>query len=819
MPSGANTNQAGTMFANKKEYTADEIVKNFIAVNEELKKNGFTYYQLPSASMMQIWENGKLVPYFPDMANMSYPATVGPKGSITDYKNPNFDEALMRKYTDAKSLSDQLQQKISSSVRGAMGSAADPSKVDVAGIVAGIYSSQNTGGRGITLSQNDPQKKASSLKISNELKKANAPFNQYNTPPRIDTDSLIVEAVRNNDADNIVALRKVWGAQPAAADTGLDPKSDEFQYLSTKKSIDAAEKSTAGAYKATVAENEAALKTAWANFKSVNDELKAKGYSYLEASEGVYGTALNPSDPKVYIGAIKKIDGPKGNLNSLYARYEDGRYLNPEADPSSPQYDKSLSDLNTKAGREGGIWSLTGASSGIASAQYFKDIQDRLVAKGVDLVKLEQDNPYGVGIPGNNQVVTFGAKASTGQTNLPQTAGTQDPYDILGLSADAAKRIIGLPDKQRGGGAGGNLMQANTANQQQAALANQAQYYKNVIGMQNSAAATGEYGKLIENNGYFTDTPYGLVHDQSGDLAPPTYVMVDTGKTEVKPNGTVGPLYEYKQTFAGGANPLLSQNEWAEKNGYDYYKTEPTAPPDTGGFKQTLIKGAKGEYSQAWDLTGDPSKKSAYQKYVDGMIADSDSKIVAPVAGVVTGVLVGTNVSPAAAAASATPATPATPAVQAQPTNPDYNPALVHPELNPTGSIQKQLELNAFFKSPNPDIQASLISELNPTGSLKKQADLNNYFASLPPAAPPAVPAAPAAATAAVNYSATLPQTPPTKAIGKNGELVGISPTKGGAITTAGITPGTTASPYAQTAVPTFTTRAPYTQPSPRQYP
>ncbi|MBP6962438.1 hypothetical protein KBB49_02795, partial [Candidatus Saccharibacteria bacterium] len=100
---------------------------------------------------------------------------------------------------------------------------------------------------------------------------------------------------------------------------------------------------------------------------------------------------------------------------------------------------------------------------------------------------------------------------------------------------------------------------------------------------------------------------------------------------------------------------------------------------------------------------------------------------------------------------------------QTEPANPDYNPALVHAELNPTGSIQKQMELNAYFHSPNPDIQASLISELNPTGSLKKQADLNNYFASLAKTAPGAP-----TAVATTTYS-TLPHNELNKTTDKTG--------------------------------------------------
>lgn len=307
------SNQSGPMFANKKQYTATEIRNNFIAVNEELKQKGYTYYQLPSMQVSQIWLDGKLTTYYPDLPNIVYPSTEGPKGSITDYKNPNFDEALLRKYTDAKSLSDQYQDRVSREVRSAIANASDPSKVSVATVTAQVNSSIDRigGGRGITLNPNNPQYNASSLKISNELRRANAPSNKYGAPLSINTDSLSIEAVRNNDADNIVALRKVWGAQPAPADTGLDPRSDEYQYLSYKQGENYKERNSAGAYKsktlaATVAEKEAALKTAWADFKAVNDELKAKGYSYYEVSDGVYGTVIARNDSKFYVESLKK---------------------------------------------------------------------------------------------------------------------------------------------------------------------------------------------------------------------------------------------------------------------------------------------------------------------------------------------------------------------------------------------------------------------------------------------------------------------------------------------------------------------------------
>ncbi|MBP6962382.1 hypothetical protein KBB49_02495, partial [Candidatus Saccharibacteria bacterium] len=64
---GANTSPS------KKEYTSDEILKNFIAVNEELKQKGYTYYQLPSMQVSQIWLDGKLTTYYPDLPNIVYP--------------------------------------------------------------------------------------------------------------------------------------------------------------------------------------------------------------------------------------------------------------------------------------------------------------------------------------------------------------------------------------------------------------------------------------------------------------------------------------------------------------------------------------------------------------------------------------------------------------------------------------------------------------------------------------------------------------------------------------------------------------------------
>ena len=75
----------------------------------------------------------------------------------------------------------------------------------------------------------------------------------------------------------------------------------------------------------------------------------------------------------------------------MYSRYPDGRYFNPIADPNSPQFDKSLSDLNIKANQKGSPGLIVGSSGLVTSFQSLKDAEDRLLAKGVDLVKLEQE--------------------------------------------------------------------------------------------------------------------------------------------------------------------------------------------------------------------------------------------------------------------------------------------------------------------------------------------------------------------------------------------------------------------------------------------
>jgi len=203
------------------------------------------------------------------------------------------------------------------------------------------------------------------------------------------------------------------------ASTGLDPNSDEYQYLSRKKGIDTAERMSAGAYKSTVAENEAGLTKAWADFKAVNDELKANGYSYLEAKDGMYGKAV--SERGSYYDYLKKVEGPKGDINGVYGATAAGVIVNPIGNPTSPQFDQNLRDLANRAGA-GGPHTLSGASSSLAQAKSFQEIQDRLIAKGVDLVKLEQDNPYSAGF-GNNQQAMFGAVPATGQLNVSHPAG------------------------------------------------------------------------------------------------------------------------------------------------------------------------------------------------------------------------------------------------------------------------------------------------------------------------------------------------------------------------------------------------------------
>lgn len=572
------SNQSGPMFANKKEYTPAEIRDNFIAINEELKKNGYTYYQLPSMQITQIMQDGKQVAYYPDIANISYPTVVGPKGSITDYKSANFDEALMRKFTDAKLLSDQYQGRVSREIRSAMASAVDPSKVDVSAIISSVNSSvdrQNGGGRGITLSPNDPQLKASSMMINRELRGGGG--------SRIGIDSLSIEAVRNNDADSIVALRKTWGAQPASPDNGLDPNSDEYQYLSRKKGIESSERMSAGAYKSTVAENEAALKTAWANFKSANDELKAKGYSYYEAKDGMYGTAVSLRGS--YNDYLKKVEGPKGDINSIYGATAEGVIVNPIGNPASPQFDKSLSDLKNKF-NQNGPHIIASASGGLAQAQSFEDIEARLVAKGVDLVKLEQDNPYSAGF-GNNQQVTFGAKPSTG-TNLPQTAGTQSPYDIVGLSAEAAKGIIGLPEKKLGGHNGSNPLQATVSNPSVPVPGTNIGQYIDHIQAQTNAMNAGTWKP---SDGYYFSSPNGVGFDPTGTLK----AIVDS------------------HPLMNGNNAPNPDNQQALKDaGYSYM---------TGPQNDTMVVGPKGPYNVGW--TTDPAKKGDYQKDLEKLWAST----------------------------------------------------------------------------------------------------------------------------------------------------------------------------------------------------
>ncbi len=696
----------------KKEYTPAEIRDMFIAVNEELKKNGYTYYQLPSASLMQVWDNGKLVPYYPDIANISYPAVEGPKGSITDYKNPNFDEALLRKFTDAKSLSDQLQQKISTGVRSAMSSATDPSKVDVSAIATGMYNSPNGGGKGFTLSSNDPQKKASSMKISSELRRADAPINKYGTPPRIDTDGLSIEAVRNNDADNIVALRKVWGAQPASGDTGLDPNSDEYQYLSRKKGIETSERMSAGAYKSTVAENEASLTKAWADFKAVNDELKAKGYSYLEAKDGMYGTAVSLRGS--YYDYLNKVEGPKGDINNIYGATAEGVIVNPIGNPTSPQFDKSLSDLKNKF-NQNGPHIIASASSGLAQAQSFEDLEAKLVAKGVDLVKLEQDNPYSAGF-GDNQQTTFGAKAPTGQTNLPQTVGTQNENDILAMGGQAGRRIVGDKGTRRGGGTGVSPMQANTASSSTVAP-----YVIDPIQAQTNAMNAGTWKP---SDGYYFSSPNGIGFD---------------------PTGKVKDIIDSHPLMSGNNSPEPDNQKALKDAGYSYM---------TGLGNDTMVVGPKGPYNVGW--TSDPAKKGDYQKDLEKIWESS-------------GVTFSQQASQASSLASAPTATSLSASAQ-----------------------QPQAGRNAFIATGvQPPQQPTSSTGFDPsTVSIVTNA----------------------------NSGAVLPHNQTVKPVlvpDKNGNLVPASTTKGGAIGA----PGSTASPYAQTTVPSFATKDTYTQKSPRQYP
>ena len=171
--------------------------------------------------------------------------------------------------------------------------------------------------------------------------------------------------------------------------------------------------------------------------------------------------------------------------------------------------------------------------------------------------------------------------------------------------------------------------------------------------------------------------------------------------------GTAGLRIEDGMIISGGQLPnaqnSLPSPEWLKSMGYSpgYYYKKPD-PQGLGGEYDTQL----GEDGQIWTavppsvLAAMPTTQPALQS----------ATVPAMSAGVV--------------ASSVT---------QTEPANPDYNPALVHAELNPTGSIQKQMELNAYFHSPNPDIQESLKSELNPTGSLKMQADLNNFFANVAP--------------------------------------------------------------------------------------
>ena len=130
-----------------------------------------------------------------------------------------------------------------------------------------------------------------------------------------------------------------------------------------------------------------------------------------------------------YFDYTKKVEGPKGDINRIYGTTAEGVVVNPIGNPNSPQFDKSLRDLATKA-NSAGPHTIAGTSGQLSEAQNFKDIQDRLVAKGVDLVKLEQDNPMGY-LAGNNQIVTFGANNSMGQANLQQqTASMVNPNDL-----------------------------------------------------------------------------------------------------------------------------------------------------------------------------------------------------------------------------------------------------------------------------------------------------------------------------------------------------------------------------------------------------
>jgi len=622
-------------FGSKKEYTSAEILKNFTAVNEELKKNGFTYYQLPSMQLSQIWQDGKLTAYYPDSANTAYPAIVGPKGSITDPKNPNFDESLLRKFTDAKSLSDQYQANISTEVRGAMSKAADPSKVDVGAIIGQVNSridSPRGGGSGISLGKGS-QGGDSSMKIQRGLE------DQLRRGGAEDMPSLTIRAERINDADSIVAIRRAWGAMPASGDTGLDRNSDEYQYLSRKKGVDTQERMSAGAYRSTVAENETALKTAWTDFKSANDELKAKGYSYLEAKDGMFGKPVGQVGS--YFDYTKKVEGPKGDINRIYGTTAEGVVVNPIGNPNSPQFDRSLKDLATKA-NSAGPHTIAGASGQLSQAQSFKDIQDRLVAKGVDLVKLEQDNPAGI-LATDNQVATFGAKAPTGQTNLPKTVNIDEEDDFIAKGAKAAKGIMGVQNRRRGGG---DNMPANGANPTGQSTYDMSPGGANWATLQNSAMANGTWKP--SDGYYFTAGPAGtLMYDPTGKMADNR--ITNPEKYKLATSEADG--FRDKDGYARIVGTEVGDRGWLKDHGYNY---QDLSGPDKE------FSGPNGVFGAG--MESDPVQKIATQKWIESRATGAGAY---PVGGKPGDTLEGMAATTAAQSAGAVGLDPATVAVVA----------------------------------------------------------------------------------------------------------------------------------------------------------
>ena len=609
------------------------------------------------------------------------------------------------------------------------------------------------------------------------------------------------------------------GTTGAGNNTGLNPASDEFKYLQAKQ-----ESQHVGFSSPKIEDTTAGLAGAWAQFKADNEKLKAEGYDYQEVKPGFYGKPVVSTD-----SFLTRVSGPKGDIvgvtgslsselkdirvrakgpASLYdasqqysadqkvdelskaliakgvdiAKLEQNDSIKTEVgarsyltiksmDDRSPEtrlkdawsdykasneklkaagysYDPILDDSKMEIGAlvkgpNGMIWDKPGfslqldeasqdkshpdfklsydhfsAQSNLASTRSslkkYNELSSLLSESGIDLAKLEKDNPNFF----KNTLSNTTGKDIFNNSSLGSLAYSENE-GILGASA--AKNILGAPDRQRGGGAGGNLMQANATNPGVPATGIYIEQFINPIQAQTNAMNAGTWKP---SDGYYFSSPNGIGFD---------------------PTGKVKDIIDSHPLMSGNNSPEPDNQKALKDAGYSYM---------TGLGNDTMVVGPKGPYNVGW--TSDPAKKGDYQKDLEKIWESS-------------GVSFSQQTPQSASLASAPTAvslsadTPQLPAVP-----------------------------NAFIATGvQPPQQPASGTGFDPsTISIVTNA----------------------------NSGAVLPQNQTVKPIlipDKNGNLVPASTTKGGSIGA----PGSTASPYAQTTVPSFATKDTYTQKSPRQYP